>query len=247
MSTEKQIAANRLNAQKSTGPRTEEGRAAVRHNAVKHGLCAKTLVLPDEDEAEFQALFDNLEETFQPANPAEAFLVRQMALAASRLDRANHIEGAFFHFELKDDAGIRNQYHPNLDLYGKLAYMMQDESNGRKLSTLVRHQAHFERSYHRNMRALERLQTLRNGAATVRERSCPEPSPKSISETDLRQQPTTNTQHPPFGSVPKKPKQPIPINQIKDIEPKPAQQPIANGQQPLLNSQQPPSHDDKNS
>ena len=46
MATEKQIAANRLNAQKSTGPKTPEGRAAVRLNGVKHGLTAETLVLP---------------------------------------------------------------------------------------------------------------------------------------------------------------------------------------------------------
>src|SRR5215472_18773611 len=132
MSTEKQIAANRLNAQKSTGPRTEEGRAAVRLNAVKHGLCAKTLVLPGEDEAEFQAVLNGLEETYQPANYNELILVRQMAMAAWRLDRAYHVEGAFYQYELKDDAGIRDQYHPGLDLYGKLAYMLQDESNGRR-------------------------------------------------------------------------------------------------------------------
>ena len=45
MATEKQFEANRLNAQKSTGPRTPEGRAAVRLNGVKHGLTAETIVL----------------------------------------------------------------------------------------------------------------------------------------------------------------------------------------------------------
>jgi len=41
MATDRQIAANRKNAQKSTGPKTPEGRAAVRLNGVKHGLTAK--------------------------------------------------------------------------------------------------------------------------------------------------------------------------------------------------------------
>src|SRR5215472_19145386 len=161
MSTEKQIAANRLNAQRSTGPRTDEGRAAVRLNAIKHGLCAKTLVLPGEDEAEFQALLEDLEQTFQPANRNEVNLVRQMAMAAWRLDRAYHVEAAFFQFELKDDAGIRDQYHPGLDLHGKLAYMIQDESNGRKLANQVRYEAHLERAYERALRNLERLQAKR--------------------------------------------------------------------------------------
>src|SRR5262244_3631832 len=197
MSTEKQIAANRLNAQKSTGPRTEEGRAAVRLNAVKHGLCAKTLVLPDEDEAEFHAILDDLQDTFKPANRAEVILVRQMALAAWRMDRANHIEGAFFHFEIKSDADMRDQYFPDLDLYGKLAYIMQDESNGRKLSTLVRYQAHFERSYHRALSALERLQAKRT--ATVRER------PLKQQQTSQEEQPSRE-----IGSVSQKGNQPIP-------------------------------------
>lgn len=45
---EKQIAANRRNAQKPTGPRTPEGKAAACHNAVKHGLNVCDIILkPD--------------------------------------------------------------------------------------------------------------------------------------------------------------------------------------------------------
>ena len=46
MSTPKQIAANRRNAQKSTGPRTTAGKAKTRLNPLKHGLTAETIVLP---------------------------------------------------------------------------------------------------------------------------------------------------------------------------------------------------------
>ena len=49
MSSEQQIEANRLNAQKSTGPATPEGRAAVSLNGLKYGLYAKTLILPGEE------------------------------------------------------------------------------------------------------------------------------------------------------------------------------------------------------
>ena len=49
MSSAKQIAANRRNALRSTGPRTDEGRAKCRLNAVKHGLAAQALLLPGED------------------------------------------------------------------------------------------------------------------------------------------------------------------------------------------------------
>ena len=64
--SESQIAANRANAQKSTGPRTAEGKARSSQNAVKHGLTAKEgPVLPGEDPAEFEtfveALFEDID------------------------------------------------------------------------------------------------------------------------------------------------------------------------------------------
>lgn len=51
MATEKQIQANRNNAKKSTGPRTEKGKARVSQNALKHGLLARDAILPGEGHA----------------------------------------------------------------------------------------------------------------------------------------------------------------------------------------------------
>jgi hypothetical protein len=53
MSTQAQIKANRQNAQKSTGPKTDEGKAAASQNAVKHGLFAES-VIKGENEAEYE-------------------------------------------------------------------------------------------------------------------------------------------------------------------------------------------------
>ena len=50
MATEAQTLANRANALKSTGPRTREGKDLARRNAMKHGLCAETLLLPEDEE-----------------------------------------------------------------------------------------------------------------------------------------------------------------------------------------------------
>ena len=56
MTTEKQIIANQLNAQKSTGPRTPEGKERTRWNSLRHGLTATEPILSDEQLAGFAAL-----------------------------------------------------------------------------------------------------------------------------------------------------------------------------------------------
>src|SRR6516162_1766714 len=77
--SEKVIAANRANAQKSTGPKTEDAKLAVRLHAVKHGLLAKGIVFRNEEEqTEFQSLLDELEEEFQPEGVVERMLVEEI-------------------------------------------------------------------------------------------------------------------------------------------------------------------------
>jgi hypothetical protein len=60
MATEAQIEANRANAQKSTGPRTPEGKETAAPNALKHGLFARETVIRGEKEEEFEEYRDNL-------------------------------------------------------------------------------------------------------------------------------------------------------------------------------------------
>ena len=54
MTTDKQIEANRRNAEKSTGPRSEEGKARSSMNAIKHGLRAEQPVILGENPADYQ-------------------------------------------------------------------------------------------------------------------------------------------------------------------------------------------------
>ena len=66
MTSEKQIAANRRNAMKSTGPKTREGKAASTSNSLKHGLSAQRIVVSGEDPDEFERLIRQLEHELEP-------------------------------------------------------------------------------------------------------------------------------------------------------------------------------------
>jgi len=75
MATSRQIEANRLNAQKSTGPRTPEGKAVSSQNALKSGLDAESQFVVGEDRAEFAQLQHEYLTRFQPLTPEERFQV----------------------------------------------------------------------------------------------------------------------------------------------------------------------------
>ena len=93
--TRAQIKANRNNAKKSTGPRTEQGKARVSKNGLKHGLLARDTVLPGEDPADFDRQLSALEADIHPANSLEFELVRQIADAQWRMRRLTRLETGF--------------------------------------------------------------------------------------------------------------------------------------------------------
>ena len=88
MATEAQIAANRANAGRSTGPKTEAGKAASRRNALVHGLAGEGVVLPDEMGRELDDRLAGWAEELRPAGRVEAFLVRAAAVESLKYDHA---------------------------------------------------------------------------------------------------------------------------------------------------------------
>src|SRR5262249_23501211 len=90
----KRIRANRRNARKSIGPKTEAGKSISKMNALKHGLDAETLILPGEDEPAFQARLDSWKASLPPRNPLEESLMEQAARLSWKLGRAARGGGA---------------------------------------------------------------------------------------------------------------------------------------------------------
>ena len=94
MATQRQLRANRANALKSTGPRTLEGKAASRRNAMRHGLTARHLVLDGEDPTLLEALRRELVIEFAPVSATQQALVELLAGLLWRLRRAQTYETA---------------------------------------------------------------------------------------------------------------------------------------------------------
>ncbi|MGH9609987.1 MAG: hypothetical protein ACRD34_09960 [Bryobacteraceae bacterium] len=109
MPTAKQIAANRRNAQKSTGPKSVETKAKVAQNGVKHSLCAKFRVLKEvEKQEEYDAFLNQLIEDEQPVGQAEIELVVKMAEHTWLANRALRLQNLCFALDPKTPEQAKN-------------------------------------------------------------------------------------------------------------------------------------------
>jgi hypothetical protein len=138
--SEAKLAANRANAQLSTGPKTPEGKARAAQNALKHGLTSRSLIVLPGQEEEFAALEASLRAEVQPATTLEHLLFDQLLHAAWNLRRIRRLEA-----ELCD--GARDP--------------LTDPALEARLNTLARYQARAERSFYRALKELRALATQR--------------------------------------------------------------------------------------
>ena len=147
--------ASRKNGAKSRGPKTAEGRARSAQNALKHGLRAeKYVVLADEDAAAFAALEAALTEELSPEGDLQSILVRRIARATWRLDRAERLEAELFEERRYQDAG------PGLAL-------IRDGNGTRSFETLLRYRGAALAEFMRSLRTLKALQAEARACAAV--------------------------------------------------------------------------------
>ena len=94
MTTDKKAESNRRNAQRSTGPRSETGKAVISRNALRHGLLSRHLIIAGESREEFSELLRLLAEDFQPVGLVENALVERVGIALWRQRRLVRAESA---------------------------------------------------------------------------------------------------------------------------------------------------------
>lgn len=92
MTSLRQWAANRANAQKSTGPQTEDGKRRSRRNALRHGLTAETVIEIVEDREDYRAFEANIIDDYDAQTAVERELVLRLASLLWRIRRATSIE-----------------------------------------------------------------------------------------------------------------------------------------------------------
>ena len=176
--SERRLAANRANAQKSTGPRTPEGKAASSRNAVKHGFTASSFsVVRLEDLQELAKLKADAVACYKPVNAQELFAIERIALAQMQILRGARLEAGLFTaaFNLAIDPDEGNPIIPMHEhVVGDIEITRQQNRNYalgegfRKITEksdawvlLLRYQAKAERDYRRAIEDFERLKALR--------------------------------------------------------------------------------------
>ncbi|HKF71795.1 MAG TPA: hypothetical protein VKB68_08595 [Stellaceae bacterium] len=154
MTSEAKIVANRRNALKSTGPKTERGKERARLNALRHGMTAKQLVASDEDFGDFARFNAELRATLAPADAVEEQLVDGIVVSTWRLRRAWRTEAAVIKLEAR-----------RADYWDKPHVAAVPVSRAaQELERISRYEAALERLIQRAYAALERRQARRAAA-----------------------------------------------------------------------------------
>jgi hypothetical protein len=166
MSTRRQRAASRANAQKSTGPRTDAGKAASRFNALKHGIDAQQQIMFGESAGDLAQLAAEYHELYTPADADERFLVDSMVNYEWRLRRLRGVEADLWISAAKGAASIGDTFNNGARAFDRLQRMINS----------------CERHYHRARKELQAAQAVRRQ---------PQPSPETEESTTTSESPAS--------------------------------------------------------
>jgi hypothetical protein len=173
MASDRQITANRRNAKRSTGPKTDKGKAKSSGNALKHGLTGQRMLLDGEDAELFETFCEQLQSELKPVGIREQMCVDQLAQTRWRLMRCPGYEAAILEWKKRGGnhagmivgeemlAGSRP-----CDLRNALlAVVLPTDA----LAKLARHEAHLARQVQEVLEQLDDLQKERLAAAAAAE------------------------------------------------------------------------------
>ena len=170
--------AARLNGAKSRGPITPEGKAISSMNALRHGMCAKSLVLTNEDEVKFQIMRDGYLAHFQPVGEVELDLLEEIISARWRQRRIWTLETALLDLQMDKQVKEIDEQFKRIDETTRTAIaFMSLTDTSKSLAQAARHEAMYSRQYRMAMKTLIQIQKERKESNLQNE---PKPAAKII-------------------------------------------------------------------
>ncbi len=164
MATPKQIAANRENAKKSTGPRTPEGKAKTRLNAKRDGLTGQVITLAEEDLPYFENFKDRFIADLRPENMVEVQLAHAIAWDTWRLNHLRATEMNLFALGAgsgEADAAFNIDCENRPEVQTAMSHTVTQGRELHRLALMSLYEQRLNRAIHKNLQALRSLQTER--------------------------------------------------------------------------------------
>jgi hypothetical protein len=173
MATQAQIKANRLNAQRSTGPKTAEGKAAVAQNAVKHGLFAQQNVVNCEKVSDFDEFCTALFAGLAPVGAVETMMAERIISLSWRLKRVERMHSEAIDVLIaraETDFWQKNRRKETHGAYDRRAGGLElilgwatvhDFSESKVLERLLMYEKRIESSLYKAMSELQKLRRMR--------------------------------------------------------------------------------------
>jgi hypothetical protein len=157
--SDRQLRANRANAQKSTGPRTEEGKQRSRLNGLRHGLTGQVSIMTDENRAAHDNFCNPIIARLAPEGPLEMQLANLIAQDHWRLNRIQAIEDGLFVLGACRPVNQVDSGAPQAD--EALAEAMTFMRQSKEFMLLTLYESRINRNIRKNMEQLSELQTER--------------------------------------------------------------------------------------
>ena len=185
-----QLAANQQNSQKSTGPKTPDGKKRCRVNALRHGLTGQFHAFTREDKAAFDTHCNSLLADLKPETYQEQTLAISMAELHWRLHRARALENNIFAIALSGPIGDTT-HGDGPEVYAAACQARVWLQDGQNLALLTLYESRIRRNLEKDTKQLAELQTIRKAARHEAQEQAKllvqlnirknEPSPETIS------------------------------------------------------------------
>ena len=255
MATDKQTAANRRNAQKSTGPRSASGKTQSAQNARKHGFAGSIFTVAHlENPDEIVDLRHDLLDFYHPANSQELWAVERIALCQLSLIRASRLEAGLFTTCLDQALGSDGQpihsMNQQMAGLGKSAITLGQDHNfaiaesfyrltqkPHTWALFLRYQAQAERNYRRAIQEFERLRSL---PSEFEEKIPNEPNSASQPEANNPDPLPETNPFPDVGQAPSPARDPLIAPSTSSTSPLPETNPFPPARQPRSSHHQAP-------